>query len=89
MMKWGKPKNDLMVFNVGSLIRARNCGVLCFGAVCVWLKLETFYEFCHSYVALVVFLQMFSGHVHCFSRSFFFCFASNMFSFVVGFFPRL
>jgi hypothetical protein len=29
MMKWATPKNDLMVFNVGSLIRVGNCGVLC------------------------------------------------------------
>jgi hypothetical protein len=84
MMKWVEPKIDLMVFNVGSLIRARSCEVFCFVVICVWLKPKTFCAFCHSYVALVL-LQEFLGHVHCSKRSILFCFTSNMFSFVVGF----
>jgi hypothetical protein len=61
MVKWVEPMNDLMIFNVGSLIRVGSCEVFCFGIICVWLKPKTFCEFCHSYVALVVLLQVFWG----------------------------
>jgi hypothetical protein len=52
MMKLVELMNDLMIFNVGSLIRAGSCKVFCFGVICVWLKPKTFCEFCHSYVVL-------------------------------------
>jgi hypothetical protein len=58
-----------MVFNIGSLIRVGNCEVFCFEVICVWLKHKTFCEFCHSYVALVVLMQVFLGYVHSSRRS--------------------
>jgi len=33
MMKWAEPRNGLMVFNVGSLIRAESCMVFCISVV--------------------------------------------------------
>ncbi len=88
-MKWAEPNNDLMVFNVDSLIRVGSYGVLCFKVIRVWLKLKTLCKFCHLYATHVVILQMFLGHMHYSRKSILFCFASNMFSFVVGFVPKL